>query len=64
MALGAGRTGVAAGMERCLGGVDAVERDTGLDDGFLNGRLGRTRLERFIAAGNCQKHINYIKSVY
>lgn len=38
----AGRTGATSGMERCLGEGDA-QRATGLDDGFLKGRLGRTR---------------------
>lgn len=43
MAPDAGRTGVAAGLVRGLGGGDAVETAAGLDDGFLRGRLGRTR---------------------
>lgn len=58
MAPDAGRSGVASGALRCLGGGDA-HRAAGLDDGFLKGRLGRTRFgenERYMAAA-----VNIIK---
>lgn len=43
MASGEGRAGVTSVLMGNLGAGDAP-RAIGLDDGFLNGRLGRTRL--------------------
>lgn len=48
----AGRTGVALGTVRRLE-EGVAQRATGLDDGFLKGRLGRTKFgesERYMAA--------------
>lgn len=43
MAPDVGRTADVLSMAECVGGGDAAERPTGFDDGFLKGRLGRTR---------------------
>lgn len=43
MASGEGRAGVTSVLMESLGASDAP-RAIGLDDGFLKGRLGRTRL--------------------
>lgn len=64
MAPDAGRTAVAPGMVSCLGAGDAVDTATGLEDGFLKGRLGRTRLGenvRFMVAAG-QRHKHCVKS--
>lgn len=52
-----GRTGATSGMVTCRGGSDA-QRATGLVDGFLKGRLGRTRLgenELYMVAADVAK---------
>lgn len=43
MAPDVGRTANELSMVACLGGGNTEERPTGFDDGFLKGRLGRTR---------------------
>lgn len=63
MPLGKGLRGVAPGLVKALRGGVAVATATGLDDGFLRGRLGRTRCganDRFMATAAENKRKNGI----
>lgn len=63
MAPDVGCTAEVLSVAVCLGGEKAAERPKGFDDGFLKGRLGRTRFGenmRFMVAPN-KSHKPYVQ---